>query len=58
MDNLQTLIREYAKACRTLQKNSRPLASCVDELNTVTRKRRALLRAILDENGFFDVKIY
>ena len=59
MESIKDLVHDYAEACRRLKRGHLPFpwTNDVSALNDVNRAQRALLRAILDENGYSDVEV-
>lgn len=54
---MEELVRDYAEACKRYKSQYSPLSNNVSALNDVSRAQRALLRAVLDENGYNDVEM-
>ena len=53
-NNIKELVDRYAQVSKAYHKNPRPHHP--DEIDRFTRARKALIRAILDENGYTDVR--
>ncbi len=53
-NKIKELVDEYAKACKDYDKTG---IANTDQYNRVTYAMKKVLRAILDENGYADVRI-